>query len=197
MSCSPNAIKDLLFGALDAAEACRVKEHIGQCDGCREEFERLRFTQTALNSLRDEELPRRIAFVSDNVFEPRWWQRLWHSGPQLGFASAAMLAAAITVHAFVRPAPAVVAAPDAAAIEALVTAEVSRRIEPAVRAAVAQADARQARKAEELVAAARKEFQLQRDADRLVVATIAEEFTLLQKRYNVLQLASADYGARQ
>lgn len=194
MSCSPNAIKDLLFGALDAAEACRVKEHLEQCAGCREEFDRLQFTQTALHSLRDEELPRRIAFVSDNVFEPRWWQRLWHSGPRLGFASAVMLAAAIMVHAFVRPAPAIMPAPDAAAIEARVTAEVSRRIEPAVRAAVAEVEARQARKAEGLVAAARKEFEFQRDADRVA---IAEAFTLLQKKYNVLQLASADLGVRQ
>lgn len=194
MSCSPNAIKDLLFGALDAAEACRVKEHIQQCASCREEFERLQFTRTALHSLRDEELPRRIAFVSDSVFEPRWWQRLWHSGPRLGFASAAMLAAAIMVHAFVRPAPAIVAAPDAAAIEARVTAEVSRRIEPAVRAAVAEVEARQARKAEDLVAAARKEFEFQREADRVA---IAETFTVLQKKYNVMQLASADLGARQ
>ncbi len=171
-----------------------MKEHLEQCAGCREEFDRLQFTQTALHSLRDEELPRRIAFVSDNVFEPRWWQRLWHSGPRLGFASAAMLAAAIMVHAFVRPAPAIMPAPDAAAIEARVTAEVSRRIEPAVRAAVAEVEARQARKAEGLVAAARKEFEFQRDADRVA---IAEAFTLLQKKYNVLQLASADLGVRQ
>ncbi len=194
MSCSPGAIKDLLFGELDAGQARRVKEHLQQCARCREEFERLQFTQTALHSLRDEELPRRIAFVSDNVFEPRWWQKVWNSGPRLGFASAAMLAAAIMVHAFVRPAPAVVATSDSAAIEARVAAEVSRRIEPAVRAAVAEAEARQAKRAEELVAATRKRFELQRDSDRVAVA---EAFTVLQKRYNVLQLASADLGVRQ
>jgi len=197
MSCSPDAIKDLLFGALEAAEACRVKEHMQQCAGCREEFDRLQFTQTALHALRDEELPRRIAFVSDRVFEPRWWQRLWRSGPQLGFASAALLAAAIMVHAFVRPAPEIAAAPDAAAIEARVMAEVSRRIEPAVRAAVAEVEARQKERADEMLAAARREFQAQREADRLMLSTLAEEFTLLQKRYNVLQLASADLGVLQ
>jgi anti-sigma factor RsiW len=194
MSCSPDAIKNFLFGELDAAEARRVKEHLQQCASCREEFDRLQFTQTALHSLRDEELPRRIAFVSDSVFEPRWWQKLWQSGPRLGFASAAMLAAAIMVHAFVRPAPAVVAAPDSAIIEARITEEVSRRIAPAVRAAVAEAEARQAKRAEELVAATRKHFELQSEADRVFVA---ETFGVLQKRYNVLQLASADLGARQ
>jgi anti-sigma factor RsiW len=194
MSCSPNAVKDLLFGELEAGDAGRVKEHLQQCSRCREEFERLQFTQTALHSLREEELPRRIAFVSDSVFEPRWWQKLWNSGPRLGFASAAMLAGAIMVHAFVRPAPAIVATPDSAVIEARVTAEVSRRIEPAVRAAVAEAEARQAKRADELVAATRKHFEFQRDADRVAMA---EAFTVLQKRYNVLQLASADLGARQ
>ena len=41
---------------------------------CREELARLRLTLDALSTLREEEMPRRIAFVSDKVFEPRWWQ---------------------------------------------------------------------------------------------------------------------------
>ena len=35
---------------------------------------RVRLTLDALSTLREEEVPRRIAFVSDKVFEPRWWQ---------------------------------------------------------------------------------------------------------------------------
>ena len=34
-------------------------------------------TLDALSTLREEEIPRRIAFVSDKVFEPRWWQKLF------------------------------------------------------------------------------------------------------------------------
>ena len=50
---------------------------------------------------------------------------------------------------------------------------------------------------DEMLAAARREFQAQRAADRLMLSTLAEEFTLLQKRYAVLQLASADLGVLQ
>ena len=42
-------------------------------------------------SLPDEEIPQRIAFVSDRVFEPSWWQTVWRSGPAMGFASAVLL----------------------------------------------------------------------------------------------------------
>lgn len=193
MSCSPYDLKDFFFGELEAAQGRQVEEHLEGCPECREEFERLRLTRTALDSLREEEPPRRIAFVSDPVFEPRWWRVLWQSGPRLGFASAAMLAAAILVHAWVRPAPNVALAPDTVAIEARISAEVTRRIQPAVQAAVAESEVRQAKKTEELVSAARKNFELQRDADRVA---IAETLTLLQKKYNVLQLASAEWGAR-
>ncbi|MGA2325305.1 MAG: zf-HC2 domain-containing protein [Bryobacteraceae bacterium] len=193
MSCSPYDLKDFFFGELEAAQGRQVEEHLEGCPECREEFERLRLTRTALDSLREEEPPRRIAFVSDSVFEPRWWRALWQSGPRLGFASAAMLALAILVHAVTRPAPNVAPAPDTAAIEARIGAEVAQRIEPAVRAAVAESEARQAKKTEGLVSAARKDFELQRDADRVA---IAETLVLLQKKYNVLQLASVEWGAR-
>ena len=193
MSCSPYDLKDFFFGELEAGQGRQVEEHLEGCAECREEFERLRLTRTALDSLREEEPPRRIAFVSDTVFEPRWWQKLWQSGPRLGFASASVLAAAILVHALVRPAPNVALTPDSAAIEARVSAEVARRIGPAVEAVLAESEARQAKKTEELVSAARKNFELQREADRVWVA---ETLTLLQKKYNVLQLASADWGAR-
>jgi anti-sigma factor RsiW len=192
MSCSPYDLKDFFFGELEAAQCRQVEEHLQGCPECREEFERLRLTRTALDSLREEEPPRRIAFVSDTVFEPRWWQALWHSGPRLGFASAAVLALAILVHAFTRPSPSSAPAPDMAAIQARVNVEVDRRIEAAVRAAVAESEARQAKQTEELVAATRKRFELQRDADR---AAIADTLTLLQKKYNVLQIASAEWGA--
>lgn len=179
MSCSPYDLKDFFFGELAAAERSRVEDHLEECPECREEFERLGMTQAALHSLRDEELPRRIAFVSDKVFEPRWWQTLWHSGPRLGFASAAMLAAAIVVHGFARPAPVVLPGPDAAVIESRISAEVARRIEPAVRAAVAESEARQAQKTAEQISTVRKEFELRRD---LFAEALSEE----QKKNSVL-----------
>src|SRR5258708_37318755 len=87
-------------------------------------------TQAALFSLRDEEIPQRIAFVSDKVFEPspwrRWWSAFWGSTARLSFASAAMLSAAILVSALNRPAPA--PAPRAAIPAGVVTrAEMDRQ----------------------------------------------------------------------
>jgi anti-sigma factor RsiW len=195
MSCSPFDLKDFFFGELGEAECAQVRAHLESCRECDEELDRLRLTAAALHSLGEEEPPRRIAFVSDKVFEPRWWQVLWNSGPRLGFASAALLAAAILVHGFARPLP--VAAPttvDTAAVEQRIGAEVARRVDDAVQAAVAQSEARQARKTGELVEAARRDIEFQRQSDRV---SFEETMTVLQKRYNGLLIASsAEYGVQ-
>ena len=91
MNCAPDDLKDLFFGELDPRERKRVEEHLAKCLACQHEYDRLQLTQTTLLSVREEELPCRIAFVSDKVFEPRWYQKLWSSGPKVGFAAAAML----------------------------------------------------------------------------------------------------------
>jgi anti-sigma factor RsiW len=111
MSCSPFELKDYFLKELTVPQAAQMEEHINSCPGCREELDRLRLTEAALFSLRDEEIPQRIAFVSDKIFEPspvrRWFSAFWGSAGRLGFASAAMLSAAI-VFASVnyKPAPA-------------------------------------------------------------------------------------------
>ena len=90
-----------------------------------------------MSTLREEELPRRIAFVSDKVFEPRWYAKLFL---RPSFAAAAVIAAAILVHAFVRPASAPANASRAGgyqrAIEARVTAEVTARLQSEMATAV-------------------------------------------------------------
>jgi anti-sigma factor RsiW len=193
MSCSPFDLKDFLFGELGEAENAQVRAHLERCGACGEELDRLRLTAAALHSLGEEEPPRRIAFVSDKIFEPRWWQVLWNSGPRLGFASAALLAAAIVVHAFVRP-PSVAAPSGTSAIEARVSAEVSRRVNAAVQAAVAQSEARQARQTSQMVEAVRRDVEFQRQADRVQFEEIV---TVLQKKYNGTLLASsAEYGVQ-
>jgi anti-sigma factor RsiW len=197
MSCSPIDLKDYFFGELEDAESTRVRTHLDSCRACSEELDRLRLTEAALHSLRQEEPPRRIAFVSDKVFAPRWWQVWWNSTPRLGFASAAVLSIAILVHAFARP---VVVAPapavNVAAIEARVSADAASRLDAAVRAAVTQSEARQAQKTVEMMEAARKDIRdidFQRRADRV---SFEETLVLLQKKYNGLLVASADYGGR-
>ncbi len=194
MSCSPYDLKDYFLGELGETEHREMRTHLAGCPACREELERLRLTQAALLSLRDEDMPRRIAFVSDKVFERRWWQWLWQSGPRLGFASAAMLSLAILVHAFLRPAPQALPAADAAVMEQRISAEVARRLETAIRNAVAESEARQAARLEKAVADARKEMDFQRKADLLAVE---ENFKYLKKRMDVRYLASVETGGRQ
>ncbi len=82
-------LKAYLFG-----EEPGAAEHLKTCRSCQEEWARLQLTHAALRTLPEEEVPRRIAFVSDKVFEPRWWQRI----PRFVTATA-MLSAAILFHA--------------------------------------------------------------------------------------------------
>ncbi len=164
MSCSQIDVKAYFFGEA----APEVEAHLKVCERCREELERLRLTQGALLALRDEEPPRRIAFVSDAVFEPRWWQRVWRSAPQLGFLSAALLAAAILVHAFVRPSTPVVQ-------QAIDTAPIEARLQAGIEKALADAEARQARKTAELIQAAEKRIEIDRRGDMLAVQSYLSE----------------------
>ncbi len=126
MNCSQHDLKGYLLGELSETERLLVEDHLGQCSDCREEQEKLRLTAAALGSLPEEEMPYRIAFVSDKIFEPRGWAWLWNSAPRLGFVSAAMLAAAILVHGLARPAP---TATEMAAVEARIQNAVATRLE--------------------------------------------------------------------
>jgi len=128
MRCSQHDLKGYLLGELAEAERRAVEEHLKGCRECAEDLEKLRLAESALRSLPDQEMPYRIAFVSDKIFEPRGWTWLWNSAPRLGFVSAAMLAAALLVHAVVRPAPAPSAA-EMAALESRVRAQVTRSVE--------------------------------------------------------------------
>jgi anti-sigma factor RsiW len=154
MSCSPFDLRDYLLQELAGPQQRRqVEAHVKTCAPCREELDRLRITEAALLSLADEEIPQRIAFVSDKIFEPSPWRRwlaaFWNSGARLGFVSAAMLSASLVLFALkqapapalsvMRPSiPAAVTVTHAAAVpEAVVPeAEIQRRIQTAVEQAV-------------------------------------------------------------
>ena len=135
--------KSYALGELDARARQAAESHVAACAECQDELAGLRVTLDAMATLREEELPRRIAFVSDKVFEPRWYEKLIQAFLRPSFAAAALIAAAILVHAFVRPvsAPAsdpsqAVAQVDTSAIEARVTAEVTARLQGEMAAAV-------------------------------------------------------------
>ena len=70
MSCSPFDLRDYFLKELTDPQQRQVEAHVKNLPACREEMERLRMTEAALFSLRDEEIPQRIAFVSDKIFEP-------------------------------------------------------------------------------------------------------------------------------
>jgi anti-sigma factor RsiW len=145
--------KAYTLGELDTAARREAEAHAAACSACQDEAAEWRVTLDAMAVLKEEELPRRIAFVSDKVFEPTWWQRLARSMQRPSFAAAGLIAAAILVHAFVRPAAAPLnpaPAGDTAAIEARITAQVtaevadrvSRRMQAQVDAAVTNAVAK-------------------------------------------------------
>jgi anti-sigma factor RsiW len=199
MTCSSVDLKASVLGELPESEKALVAGHVRECASCSEEMERLSLTHLALVSLRDEEVPRRIAFVSDKVFEPRWWQRAWRSGPAMGFASAAVLACAILAHGFLRPAPLAgpSAAVDTAAVERRVATEVSARVNAVVTEAVAKAvsdaGARQQRRTAELLADVEKKYQLERKTDMLAIAANLE---IVRKEQARLYMASSGLEVR-
>ncbi len=190
MNCSSADLKAYALAEMPEDERVETREHLGGCGNCRAELERLRLTQAALLSVRDEDIPRRIAFVSDKVFEPGWWQRLLQSGPRLGFASAAMLSLAILAHPFLTPPPATIPAP-AAVDTARMEADISARISTVVVQAMAESEARQGKQARELVTAAEKRLDLERRGDMLAVQ---QSFEVLGKRMSVMLTASAGLG---
>jgi anti-sigma factor RsiW len=200
MSCSFIDLKAYLFGEADAAGRRAVEEHLHSCGACREEHQRLTLTQAALLTVRDEDIPRRIAFVSDKVFEPAWYRRLWQSGPRLGFAGAAMLSCAILVHAFYAPATPTGQPPIASLlIEKRVEAEVALRLDYAVQKAVAAVEERHAKRNAELLAASEKRMALQHEE---TMAEVGANFRVMNERVNYYikqasSVASADLGGSQ
>ena len=189
MSCSPFDLRDYFLKELPDSERRQVEAHVRNCQPCLEELDRLRLTEAALFALREEEIPRRIGFVSDQVFEPspwrRWWAGLWGSTARLAFAAAAMLSVAILVSAL-RPVEQIAVRPGSPPIvKAVSDTEIQSRIDTAVAQAVAQVDARQTEKTKQLVA------DLESTRQRLLWA--ASEFDLYQKRAKTVQVL-ASYG---
>ncbi len=161
MSCSPFDLKDYFLQELPSPQRLQVEAHVKGCVPCREELDRLQLTEAALFTLRDEEIPQRIAFVSDQIFEPspvrRWFSGFWGSTARLGFASAMALSAALIYFAATRPAP----APGRPAVPTMAAGaptsgptpeQVQQQIQQAVAKAVADVETRQAATNKQLVA---------------------------------------------
>jgi hypothetical protein len=190
MSCSPFDLRDYFLKELTSPQQFQVEAHIKTCTGCRDEMERLRITEAALFSLRDEEIPQRIGFVSDKIFEPspmrRWFAAFWGSTARLGFASAVVLSVAMSFSAWRRtPAPAA-GTPETAVVKpaavpaALTPADMDRRIQEAVVKAVADLEARYAEQNRVQLADFKRETEFARQ--RLEIA--AANFEMSERHWN-------------
>jgi anti-sigma factor RsiW len=179
------ALRDYAFDEqLPQNERRAMEQHLAACGACVTELDQLRLTAAALRTLPDREIPQRIAFVSDRVFEPSAWRRFWNSGARLGFASACVLAAALVVSAWhYRPG-------EARTVVQTVSAPADQ-IDAAVARAVAQVRAEDA----QIIQAAVQTSERKRDAEyRTRMIAIEESFDRLRKRLNLsyASLASND-----
>lgn len=186
--CASYDLKAYQLGEASPSDRRAVELHARSCETCASELDRLNFTQAALlMGAREEEMPRRIAFVSDKLFEPKWYQRLW-SAPQWGFASAGLLAGAIVFHALwlqqqQQPQP-----QQQQQVAAATTAVAPPQPQPVVvdtqaivAKAVAEADARNEKRTRLLLA----EVEKRHEAERLqMMAAVNASFSELSKRFN-------------
>ena len=189
MENSPIDLNAYALGEASPAERDAAAAMLAQSFEAREDFERLQLTLTALNGIRDEEMPRRIAFVSDPVFEPSWWQRFLGSAPKLGFAGASLLAASITAHGFLlRPVPQQIASPVASIRQADVDTAVAKAVSTAVQSIDARAEARVQKQVHLALAEAEKRYSTER---QMMAVSFEENLGILRKQMNRMYVTSA------
>ncbi len=189
------ALRDYAFDELPASERKSMEQHLAQCDDCAQELDRMQLTTAALRILPDREIPQRIAFVSDKVFEPSWFARFWNSGPRMAFASACVLGLAMVVSAWhlagpARPAEVRTVAQTAAVVNS------QPQIDQAVAKAVAQVRKEDAQMIQTAVEASeRRQDQQYRNQ----IVAMQESFDAMRKRvnYSFTSLASNEVGAGQ
>jgi hypothetical protein len=184
------ALRDYAFDEqLPQEERRAMEQHLAGCADCALALDQLRLTTAALRTLPDREIPQRIAFVSDRVFEPSLFRRFWNAG----FASACVLAVAVVVSAWHVSA---VYRPGEAR-PTIQTASVSQaQIDSAVANAVAQVRSEDA----QMIQTAVQNSERKHEAEyRNQMAAIGENFMVLQKRLSVSYagLASSDVGVGQ
>jgi hypothetical protein len=179
------ALRDYAFDEQFPPDERRAMEqHLAGCGSCVLELEQLRLTAAALRTLPDREIPQRIAFVSDRVFEPSPFRRFWNSGARMGFASACVLSAALVVSAWhfsntYRPAEAgtPVSTASVQPSQDQISAAVAKAVEQ-VRTQIAERDA-------QTIQAAIQTYEREHDAEyRSRMVAMEESFMYLRKKLN-------------
>jgi anti-sigma factor RsiW len=181
------SLRDYAFDELSQDERRAMEQHLATCGACATELDRLQVTSAALRTLPDREIPQRIAFVSDRVFEPSAWRRFWNSGARLGFASACVLAAALVVSVWhYRPAA------EVHTVVQTASASPEQGFQDQIRAAVARAVAQVRAEDAQMIQAAVQESSRKRDAEyRNQMIVIEDNFERLRKRQNLGYAAMA------
>jgi anti-sigma factor RsiW len=185
MNCTElDSVRDYALGELDAAGRSAVEHHLPECASCRLELERMQVTTAALRVLPDVEIPQRIAFVSDKVFEPSPWKR-WFTAARLGFASAVVMAAALVAVVYRQPA----AVPMTVAQNGGVSQDViARQIDDAVKKAVAQVREEDMQVTRTALEAAEKKHEAEH---RALLAAVSESIDVLERRYSTVTSLTA------
>jgi Lon protease-like protein len=169
MNCSEIDLNDYFFGEAPEAEA-----HVTSCAECSAGLDQLRATRAVLLTLREEEPPQRIGFVSDKIFEPsplrRFFADFWLSGARLGFASAAMRSVALLAFS-ARTQPKVIERQVQVASN---PGDVNAAVAKAVNAAMAE----QEKKYQVLLQASDRKHQLQ---EQDLAMRVADYTTMLDK----------------
>jgi anti-sigma factor RsiW len=188
-------LRDYAMGELAPPGRQSIELHVATCGPCAIELASLQMTTAALRTLPDRDIPQRIAFVSDKVFEPspvtQWFRSFWNSAARLGFASACVLSAALIVSVSHRPAPAV--QPSAVIQASLSKADIDKAINEAVTNAVAQVKAEDAKNI--AAALAVSDMKHERERNALLVA-MGENMDIMQKRLNTYTTIAFNDDAR-
>jgi hypothetical protein len=177
------ALRDYAFDELPVAERPEMERHISTCGDCAAELDSLRLTTATLRALPDREIPQRIAFVSDKVFEPSPVARFFRSA-WAGFASAALMAAALFFVVAHQPAPV-----TKTVIQTASGTDVTKQIDEAVAKAVTQVRAEDT----QLTKAALAEAELKHEREhRMLMVAFEQNMEVMQKRMGTLTSLAYD-----
>lgn len=178
-------VRDYAFGELPEGKRGAVEEHVAGCARCSAELDGLQLTTAALRILPDQEIPQRIAFVSDKVFAPSGFSK-WFGAGWLNFASACVVAAGLVGAAFAYR-PVVTAAPPVMTASKV---DITAQVNETVAKAVAQIRSEDAQVMRMTLAAAERKHQQQ---DQILLKAMDQNLDYLWKKSgSVTMLASRD-----
>ncbi|HYA18060.1 MAG TPA: hypothetical protein VEF06_11370 [Bryobacteraceae bacterium] len=181
-------LRDYAMGEGDRTAREAMAKHVAACGECAAEMKSLELTTAALRMLPEREVPQRIAFVSDRVFEQsaasKWFGGFWNSAARLGFASASVLAIALVIAAY-RPGA---SSPQQ---QVMIPASVSKGdVDRAVNEAVAKAVAQVREQDAAVLAAAEQKHEQEHKA---LMVTMGQNLDYLERKMNSgMILASND-----